>query len=135
MNIYETIPTEAPRAVEACSRGLCAPGDGGVVMVVRVEGCGLVVMDAQGSQGAREHEGLLQLQLSPLDVISGSCTPMLVFTQQGRYCQGGQQSLTACGCTCKVLRPCRLVGELLITGAAKESRLALFKTATCLFQP
>ena len=45
-------------------------------MVVRVEGCGLVVVDAQGGQGASEHEGLLQLQLSPLDVVSSSCTAM-----------------------------------------------------------
>lgn len=48
-------------------------GDGGVVVVLRVEGGGLVVVDAHGGERAADGEGLLQLQVGPLDVILGVC--------------------------------------------------------------
>ena len=84
-------PSGAPRAVETGRQGFCAPGDGGVVMVVRVEGGGLVVVDAQRGEGAREHEGLLQLQLSPLDVVSGACTAPLVLLSRGNVARVGSR--------------------------------------------
>ena len=72
------MPCQAPgvqtNAVETCRGGVSTPGNGCIVMVLRVEGGSLVVMDAQGGESAREDEGFLQLQLGPLDVIRCACT-------------------------------------------------------------
>ena len=92
LGVDMAIPAGAPDALKPCRQGLCAPGNGGIVMVVRVEGCGLVVVDAQGGQGAREHEGLLQLQLSPLDVVSGACTAMLVLLSRDNTARAGSRA-------------------------------------------
>ena len=62
------------------------------MVIVRVEGRGLIVMDAQRVEGARKHEGLLHLQLGPLDVIGGACTAMLVFLSRENAAKMGSRA-------------------------------------------
>ena len=103
------IPAGAPDALKPCRQGLCAPGNGGIVMVVRVEGCGLVVVDAQGVRVPLNMKDFCScswvLLMSSAAPAQRGTTLMARSLQQGSCCQSEQQTLIGCGHAHEAVKP------------------------------